>query len=181
MDAAKTTRHPPNWLVRAAIGRRPWLTVARLAVLIISTWAVFSFVLTPPVRVTGISMLPTYHNGQINFINRLAYLRHDPQRGDVVGVHFKHTAGDSVLYLKRIVGLPGETVSFADGKLYINGEPQDEPYVKTPCNWDMPSMKLGLDEYYLVGDNRGMAFADHEQGAARRQQIVGRILFRGSS
>jgi signal peptidase I len=181
MDAAKTSRPPPNWLVRLVIGRRPWLTFVRLAVLITGTWVVFSFVLTPPIRVTGISMLPTYHDGQINFLNRLAYVRHDPQRFDVVGVHFKNTDGNRLMFLKRIVGLPGETIAFVDGKLYINDEPMDEPYVKTPWNWNMPPMKLGLDEYYVVGDNRGMAFADHEQGAARRQQIVGRILFRGSS
>ncbi len=178
MDAANTSRNPPNWLVRLVIGRRPLRTLARLVVLIAGTWAVFSFVLTPPIRVTGISMLPTYHDGQINFLNRLAYWRHDPQRGDVVGVHFKNTAGNHQMFLKRIVGLPGETVAFVNGELFINDEPLPEPYVKTLCDWNMPPRPLGFDEYYVVGDNRGMPIGDHEQGKATRQQIVGRILFR---
>ena len=111
------------------IGRRPMLTLARLAVLIIGTWAVFTFVLTPPIRVSGISMQPTFHEGQINFLNRVAYLRHDPRRGDVVGIRAKGTEGISMLYLKRIVGLPGETVAFENGTLFINDVPQQEPYV----------------------------------------------------
>ena len=78
-------------------------------------------------------MLPTYHDGQINFLNRLAYLRHEPQRGDVVGIRY---SGDSILLLKRIVGLPGEEVSFDEGKLFINGKPLEEPYVKSPLVLD---------------------------------------------
>ena len=183
MDAAKTPRSLPNWFVRLAIGRHPWRTLARLAVLILGTWAVFSFVLTPPIRVTGISMMPTYRDGQINFLNRLAYWRNEPQRGDVIGVRFKNTDtdGNSLMFLKRIVGLPGETVAFVNGRLYINDEPLEEPYLKRACDWNMPPMKLGVDEYYVVGDNRSMALDDHWQKAILRRQIVGRILFRGNS
>jgi signal peptidase I len=177
MDAGKTSRGLPGWFVTMAIGRRPLLTLARLGVLIIGSWAVFSFVLTPPIRVQGISMQPAFHEGQINFLNRLAYCRHDPQRGDIVGIRPKGTDGIRVLYLKRIVGLPGETLTFENGTLYVNDSPLDEPYVKTSCDWNMPPMKLGFDEYYVCGDNRGMSFTDHTHFAARRAQIVGRILF----
>ena len=163
------------------VGRRPMLTLARLAVLIIGTWAVFSFVLTPPIRVEGISMQPTYHEGQINFLNRLAYLRHEPRRGDVVGVRAKGTEGIPFLYLKRIVGLPGETVAFENGTLFVDDAPQDEPYVKSGCDWSMSPIKLGFDEYYVVGDNRGMPIIDHWNKKIRREQIVGRILFGSGS
>ena len=181
MDTAKTSRSLPGWFVTIVIGHHPWRTLARVAVFVIGAWFVFTFVLTPPIKVEGISMFPTYHDGQINFLNRLAYFHHEPQRGDVVGVHFRHTAGSSLLYLKRIVALPGETIAFVDGKLYINEQPVDEPYVRSACDWNMAPLKLGYDEYYLVGDNRGMPRTDHEQGVATRSQIVGRILFRGKS
>jgi signal peptidase I len=179
MDAGKATRGLPGWFVKIAVGRRPTRTLVRLAVLIIGTWILFSFVLTPPIRVEGISMYPTFHNGQINFLNRLAFVNHDPQRGDIVGVRPKGVEGNGVLYLKRIVALPGETIAFQNGKLLINDQPLDEPYVGN-CDWNMPPLKLGFDEYYVVGDNRSMAIEDHTKFAARRQQIVGRILFKPS-
>ena len=181
MDGANTTQSLSRSLLKFVIGRKPKWTLARLAVLIIGTWVVFNYVLTPPIRVTGISMEPTYRDGQINFFNRLAYAHHDPQRGDIVGVGFTQTSGNHHMLLKRIVGLPGEKIAFKRGRLYINDEPVDEPYVKSGCDWDMPPKQLGPQEYYVVGDNRGMAFADHTQGIAFRKQIIGRILFHSSS
>ena len=181
MDGARTKRSLPRWLLRLVIGRKPAWTLTRLAILIIGTWVVFNYVLTPPIRVTGISMEPTYHNGQINFFNRLAYAHRDPQRGDIVGVGFTQTSGNHHMLLKRIVGLPGEKIAFVHGRLFINDQPMYEPYVKSGCDWGMPPKQLGPQEYYVVGDNRGMAFADHTQGIAYRKQIIGRILLHGSS
>ena len=180
MDGGNKTRNFPQLLLTMVIGRRPRWTLTRLAILILGTWFVFSYVLTL-IRVTGISMLPTYHDGQINVVYRLAYSHSDPQRGDVVGVRFKETASDHFIFLKRIVGGPGDKVAFVRGKLFVNDEPVSEPYVKNNCDWNMPPRQLGLDEYYVVGDNREMAFVDHTQGVARRQQIVGRVVFHGNS
>ena len=128
-----------------------------------------------PIRVTGPSMLPTYRAGGVNFVNQLAYLRREPQRGDVVAIRL---AGKSVMFMKRVIGLPGETVEFANGRLRINGRFLDEPYVKFKCNWDFvpDSSKLSDDEYYVVGDNRTMPPTDHTQGGAKRERIVGKVL-----
>src|SRR5580698_775271 len=93
-----------SWLRIAVVGRHPGMTLIRAGILALACFVVFKFVLLP-IRVTGISMLPTYKDHSINFINRLAYLRHEPKRGDVVGIHLK-PPGDSstptVMYLKRI-------------------------------------------------------------------------------
>src|SRR5262249_10953673 len=122
----------------------------------------------------GVSMLPTYKENGINFVNCVAYTFHGPQRGDVVAIRY---SGRSVMLCKRIVGLPGEVVTFHKGRLEINGEILVEPYVKGPCNWEHPPHKtLGPDEYYVVGDNRSMDFEQHTQGAADRSRIVGKIL-----
>ena len=75
-----------------------------------------------PVRIEGNSMFPTYHDRGVNFVNRLAYRHIEPQRGDIVGIRM---AGPSVMLMKRIVGLPGETVAFEHGRLIINGEEID--------------------------------------------------------
>ena|SRR5581483_5901073 len=178
MNAEIKSIRLPQWLRTFIFGRKPKWTLARLGLLIISVFIVFNFVLTRPIRVTGRSMLPTYHDGQINFLNRLAYLRHEPQRGDVVGIRY---SGEDVMLLKRIVGLPGEQVSFEEGKLFINGQALDEPYMKLHCNWTHKPLKLGPNDYYVVGDNRSMAWDDHEHGAADRRRIVGKVLFGGGT
>jgi hypothetical protein len=80
------------------------------------------------------------------------------------------------------VGLPGETVAFENGTLFINAMPLEEPYVnKEGCDWNMSPIKLGFDEYYVTGDNRSMQFELHWHEKVRRQQIVGRILFGSGS
>jgi len=125
------------------------------------------------IRVEGISMAPTYVDGSTYFVDRLAYVWHSPQRGDVVGIRL---AGYHVMYLKRIIGLPGETVAFIHGKVYIDGEELDEPYEKFPCDWNRPAEKLGSDEYFVVGDNRAMPMELHKFGKAKRDQILGKII-----
>ena len=162
----------PRWLQIVVIGRNPKVTLVRVAVLIVTCIVVFNFILLPA-RIEGISMLPTYQDRSVNFVNRLAYRWHEPQRGDVVGIRL---AGPHVMYMKRIIGLPGETVAFVDGRVLINGEVLDEPYEKTPCDWNCPPVKLGPDEYFVVGDNRTMPWQEHEFGRATRDRIVGKAL-----
>ena len=162
----------PGWLRIILIGRRPKYTMVRIGVVIVSAAVVFRLVLLP-VKVTGDSMLPTYHDGQINFINRLAYLRHEPLRGDVVGIRLSDI---QTMYMKRVIGLPGETVAFDHGQLLINNEPTAEPYVKYPCFWTTPPFTLSSQQYFLVGDNRSMPPKDHTHGACERDRIVGKVV-----
>ncbi len=163
----------PGWLQRLIIGRNPARTLVRAAVWAGVCLLVFKFLLLP-IRVEGVSMMPTYRQNQVNLLNRAAYWFRPPQRGDVVGIRL---AGPHVMFCKRIVGLPGEAVSFHEGRLYINGQPVDEPYLKRPCHWEHEPIVDGPDEYYVVGDNRSMDFYDHEQGRADRSRIVGRVVF----
>jgi signal peptidase I len=81
------------------------------------------------------------------------------------------------MFLKRIIGLPGETVAFANGQVLINGVALDEPYEKLPCDWNSPPVTLATDEYYFVGDNRSMPLEDHTHGSQKRDRIVGKVLF----
>ncbi|MCC6821701.1 MAG: signal peptidase I [Verrucomicrobia subdivision 3 bacterium] len=164
----------PSWLRTILIGRNPRRTLIRIVVIVVTCFLLRAFVVIP-IRVSGPSMLPTYRAGSVNFVNRLAYLRQEPQRGDVVAIRL---AGESVMFMKRVIGLPGETVSFSRGRFLINGRPLDEPYVKFACHWDFvpDSSKLSDDEYYVVGDNRTMPPTDHTQGGAKRERIVGKVL-----
>ncbi|MCX7723533.1 MAG: signal peptidase I [Verrucomicrobiae bacterium] len=184
----------PGWkevLKRVVFGRRPKRTLIRAAVLAVIMLATAKFVFLP-VRIVGVSMEPTYRSGSINLINRLAYVFGAPRRGDVVAVRYSHAgpersggmavlrrvfAGSSVLLLKRIIALPGETVAITNGTVYINGEPLAEPYVKARARWQLRPVTLGPDEYFLIGDNRGMDQREHEFGRAEAWRIVGKTLW----
>ena len=169
-DAPKSR---PNWIQIIAVGRNPQMTFIRIAVLVAVCFVVFHYILLPA-QVDGISMQPTYKNRSINLINQLAYVWHEPSRGDVVAV--RAWAGKHMMLMKRIIGLPGETVSFNNGRVFIDVKPLDEPYEKWPCNWTLPPVKLGPDEYFIVGDNRTMPSRDHKFGKVDRNRIVGKML-----
>ena len=162
----------PDWLRIALVGRNLKFTLTRIVVLVATCFVVFNFILLP-VRIEGGSMLPTYKERSVNFVNRLAYLRHGPQHGDVVGLRL---AGPHVMYMKRVIGLPGETVAFVNGHVLIDDKVLDEPYEKYNCDWNLPPVKLGADEYYVVGDNRTMPPQYHEHGVASRDRILGKLL-----
>lgn len=161
----------PWWFI-VLVGRNPQRTLARVFVLVIGCLLAWKYVAIP-IRVEGVSMLPTYKERDINVINRLAYRFGDPQRGDVVAIRM---AGEHIMLLKRIVGLPGETIAFRRGRLLINGQDVPEPYLKFPSHWNIPPLEIGPGEYYVVGDNRSMHEADHTKGRADRNRIVGKAL-----
>jgi len=167
----------PGWVRIVLIGRNWKLTLTRLVVFVVTAFVVSRFILLP-VRVEGISMLPAYRNGSVNFINRLAYLRHGPQRGDVVGIRLSDPVitRPSIMYLKRIIGLPGETVAFVNGHILIDGQVLNEPYEKDDCDWNLPPVRLGPSQYFVVGDNRSMPSEFHTFGKVGRDHIVGKAI-----
>lgn len=164
----------PYWL-RFIFGKNPAWTLVRILFVVLVSLIVFKFVLLP-IRVTGDSMFPNYRNGQIKFVNRLAFSHQPPARGDVVAVEFE---GREVLLLKRIIGLPGETFQVRNGDVVINGHLLEEPYangkipssVKNKLGYTDP-IPLGPDEYMVIGDNRNIS----EGYIKKRAEIVGKVL-----
>lgn len=123
-----------------------------------------------PVRADGDSMLPTYSSGRFTVVNRLAYFNSRPNRGDIVALRL---AGTSVVYIKRIIALPGERISVSDGVVHINGSPLAEPYVRHNRSWEFEEVTLGPGQYFVVGDNRNISDA----GRVEAERIVGRLMF----
>lgn len=119
-------------------------------------------------------MLPTYRSDTFNLVNRLSYVRASPRRGDVVAIRL---AGPNVVYVKRIVGLPGERVAIVGGQVHVNGEVMLEPYVKHRRPWDVGEVTLAPDEYFVMGDNRGMSPGEHDFGRVDGWRILGRVMF----
>ena len=163
---------PPGRLERMVIGRNPKVTLLRLSIWVVLLLLAGKFVVLR-IQVEGISMLPTLKERSAHLVNRQAYLFHPPRRGDIVAIRL---AGEHLMYLKRIIGMPGETIAFHEGHAVINGQVLNEPYVNGPCYWEHEPEVVGPDEYYVVGDNRVMDYYDHEQGRANRNRIVGKLL-----
>jgi signal peptidase I len=158
---------------RVVAGRNPRRTAVRVLVLIVGAYVVFGQLLMP-IRGVGVSMEPTIEEGDLMFVNQMAYRFREPARGDIVAVRI---AGRSVVYVKRLLALPGDTVAFVDGTLWRNGVPVEEPYVTKRAGWQLDEVTLGADDYFVVGDNRGMAMAEHEFGTATRTRLIGPRIF----
>ena len=156
------------------IGRHPERTLIRSVVIAVFCIVLFKFFLIP-IRIQGMSMEPTYHNGSVNFINVFYYRFRTLERGDLAAIAIG--SGRRYMYFKRIVGLPGERLSFKEGKLLINGEAVYEPYMKYGCDWNMPEVLIGHDEYFAVGDNRSTSMETHEKGRIKESKILGKPLW----
>jgi signal peptidase I len=130
------------------------------------------FVLVP-VRAHGISMMPTYEEGQFIFVNRLAYRFSPIKRGDIVAIRLK---GEDSVLVKRIIALPGETVHIVHGQVFIDGFALEEPYRRYFIPWEMKSDTVGADEVFVIGDNRSMPLENHDFGFARQDRILGRAI-----
>ncbi len=145
----------------------------RMAAIGIITTVVFS-VFVRPIRVKGISMEPTFKDGAVLAVNRWSYRKAPPQRGDVVAIRF---TGESIMLLKRIIALPGETVRIEKGIIMIDGSELEEPYTEANPDWNVANdIKLEIGEYLVIGDNRSMRQDEHEFGIVLRSRIVGKLL-----
>ena len=125
------------------------------------------------IRVESISMQPTLFPGDYVIVNKLAYhFNNTPQRGDVIV--FKYPPNpDAIPYIKRVIGLPGDQVHIADGKVYINGMLMLEPWLKVTTNrggdWTIPSGQL-----FVMGDNRNNSSDSRSWGFVPFENIIGR-------
>jgi signal peptidase I len=142
-----------------------------LRVLLVTAIAfvIFGYIL-PPFYVRGDSMLPTYETGDITLGWRLAYAFSEPERGDIVIIRL---AGHRISLLKRIVALPGETVAFKEGDLFINGKKLYEPYILKPCDWNLAPRRVDAGHYYVIGDNRSTSMEKHVFGQVEKERIIG--------
>ena len=154
------------------LGRNPRWTLVRAALLAVVCVFLFGF-LARPVRVQGISMEPTLQNGSIHVINLLVYRYSRPARGDVVAVRMP---GGGAYYMKRILGMPGETISFLNGTLIIDGVELPEDYIHAQGNWEMSPVMIPDAQYFIAGDNRRTTFNGHTLGLVNEKDLAGVLV-----
>lgn len=133
-----------------------------------------------PFIVSGVSMAPSFENGEYLVIDELSYLLRSPERGEVVV--FRYPRDPSKFFIKRVIGLPGETVAIRGGKVYIkNGEGEiawDYPAIPTETMGGGGVYSLGSGQYFVLGDNRSMSLDSRTWGAVDERLIRGRVLVR---
>lgn len=132
-------------------------------------------------KVDGSSMEPSLTHGDNLIVEKISYRFRDPERYDVIVFPYQHA--ENIFYIKRIIGLPGETVQIIDGYVYINGELLDEHYgaeVMINSGIAEDEIELGEDEYFVLGDNRNHSAdsRDPSVGVLTREQLIGRAWVR---
>lgn len=120
------------------------------------------------------SMEPNLHNGQRLLVSKLTYKFGEPQRGDIIVFKPPHIDNPDKDYIKRIIGLPGETVEITNGVVYINGAPLEEPYIKDPAKSSFAKRTIPEGEYFVLGDNRNNSNDSRSGWTVPLEDIVGK-------
>ncbi len=125
------------------------------------------------VRVDGFSMRPTLQDGEYILINKLAYKLGAPMRGDIVVFVFPVNPQEDLI--KRIIGLPGDTITVQGGVLSINGVVMDEPYINAPPAYN-GTWRVSEGELFVLGDNRNDSRDSHQWGLLPVENVIGRAV-----
>jgi signal peptidase I len=118
------------------------------------------------------SMEPSFHEGERLVVNKAVYFFRAPQRGDVV--IFEAPNGEQDDFIKRVIGLPGDTVEVKDGAVYVNDIKLEEPYIKNPPSYTMAKLQVPEDSYFVLGDNRSHSNDSHNGWFVPRENIIGK-------
>lgn len=158
-----------------------WFSLVRSFDIVLIIGLLFRIIILQPYIVEGSSMEPNFQNREIMLVDKLSYRFNDPNRGDVVIFHAPKNPGED--YIKRVIGIPGETVVIGQGKIYVDGKKINESYLPTSTktengkNTDFFRQTLGPDEYFVLGDNRNNSSDSREWGVLPKINIVGKAWY----
>ncbi|MBI5151123.1 MAG: signal peptidase I [Candidatus Pacebacteria bacterium] len=165
-----------------------FLEITQTVVVVLSIFLILYLFIMQPHQVNGLSMYPNYENGDYLLTDKVSYKTGMPQRGDVVVFHAPEAAqcptGTGCDFIKRVLGLPGESVEVKDNGIWINGHKITEPYIPEE-NYTRPGaftqnrvITLGRNEYFVSGDNRPHSSDSRAWGPITPKEIVGKAFFR---
>jgi signal peptidase I len=146
-----------------------WVAVFAAAILVA---ALIQFFVLEPLRVDGQSMSQTLIHNEFILVSKADYWREEPQRLDVVICRYPDREDT---YVKRVVGIPGDTVEVKKDVVLVNGTALKEEYITYPADYNFGPITLKADEYFVLGDNRIHSTDSHIIGPIKRDAILGRV------
>lgn len=179
-EPAVDTSHHEN--IEAEHKEHPLTEIVRFSIIAILIVIPIRMFIAQPFIVSGASMENTFHSGEYIIVDQVSYYLHQPARGDVV--IFRYPRDPSKFFIKRIIGVPGDTINIANAVVTItnaehpNGFTMDEPYIKSMTPTDNVTETLGDREYFVMGDNRDNSSDSRAWGVLQEERIVGRALIR---
>jgi signal peptidase I len=167
----------PRTGTRAQVWRAVWELLHDLSVAVLFCFFLITFV-AQAFRVQGTSMLPLLQDSERIIVNKFGYRFHPIERGDVVV--FWYPRDPSVSFIKRVIGLPGDTVELRNGSLYVNGRLTVENYLKPQFRDDetRPPVQISKGHYYVMGDHRNSSNDSRNWGEVPEKYIYGKAFFR---
>jgi len=178
---SETMIAPPALLPRPRLRRSGMLReIIETLILIASIYALVNLT-TVRYFVEGPSMEPTFVGGQFVMVSRLSYLLGSPERGDIVIFNAPGAQENDPPLIKRVIGLPGETIEFRSQQLFINGVETAEPYINEACQIGRcqdRSWQLGPDQFFFMGDNRNNSRDSRYFGPVSIDRVIGTALIR---
>jgi len=156
--------------------------VAKIAIIAAVIVIPIRYYLFQPFFVRGQSMDPNFENGDYLIIDEISYRLREPARGEVIVFKFPHDT--SQRFIKRIIGLPGETIEVKDGqiKIYKNGSEveilNESEYLNNLMTLGNVKIELSESEYFVMGDNRDFSYDSRRFGAVEENYIIGKVVFR---
>jgi len=160
------------------IGLTNFFEVSKYALVTLVFIGLIIAVLASPILISGHSMMPNFQDREVVVIDKISYREQPIMRGDVVAVKFPADPKKTLL-IKRVVGLPGETIVAKNGQIFVNSQPLTEPYLTVAgatVLGEIPPITLKSDEYFLSGDNRPNSSDSRVWGPIVRSDVIGRAV-----
>ena len=159
------SQQPDNW-------KRFFLDILETVILAVVLYFGINAI-SARVRVDGLSMNPTLQNGEYILVSRLAYKTGEPQRGDIIV--FSLPMDQKQDLIKRVIGLPGETITIRNGEVLVNGGRLEEPYIAQSPAYS-GEWTVGENQLFVLGDNRNDSKDSHQWGLLPFENIIGKAL-----
>jgi len=126
------------------------------------------------IRVDGTSMKPTLQDGEFVIVNKLAYKFGSSETGDVVVFRFPRNPSQE--YIKRVIGLPGDEIRIIRGRVFVNGQLLEEPYLTSPTSYQ-GNWVVSENQLFVLGDNRNNSSDSHNWGMVPMENVIGKAVF----